>query len=66
MHCYATCVSSPGRPSVVAELGSGPDFPVGIGKAAGPKKREGILLADIVGLAMLVGLDRREAVRHYF
>lgn len=39
-----------------AELEVGLDFLVRIGKATGPEKHEGILLADILGLATLVGL----------
>ncbi|RFU44756.1 dioxygenase [Paraburkholderia sp. DHOC27] len=38
------------------ELEVGLDFLVRIGKATGPEKHEGILLADILGLATLVGL----------
>jgi len=39
-----------------AELEVGLDFLVQIGQASGPKKHEGILLADILGLATLVQL----------
>ena len=39
-----------------AELEAGLDFLVRIGQASGPKKHEGILLADILGLATLVQL----------
>lgn len=39
-----------------AELDLGLDFLVRIGQASGPKKHEGILLADILGLATLVQL----------
>ena len=39
-----------------AELEVGLDFLVRIGQASGPKKHEGILLADILGLATLVQL----------
>jgi len=39
-----------------AELQVGLDFLVRIGQASGPKKHEGILLADILGLATLVQL----------
>ena len=39
-----------------AELQVGLDFLVAIGQATGPKKHEGILLADILGLATLVQL----------
>jgi catechol 1,2-dioxygenase len=39
-----------------AELQVGIDFLVAIGKATGPRKHEGILLADILGLATLVQL----------
>lgn len=39
-----------------AELDQGLDFLVRIGQASGPKKHEGILLADILGLATLVQL----------
>lgn len=38
------------------ELQAGLDFLVAIGKATGPRKHEGILLADILGLATLVQL----------
>ena len=38
------------------ELQAGLDFLVAIGQASGPKKHEGILLADILGLATLVQL----------
>lgn len=38
------------------ELQVGLDFLVAIGKATGPRKHEGILLADILGLATLVQL----------
>lgn len=38
------------------ELHAGLDFLVAIGQASGPKKHEGILLADILGLATLVQL----------
>lgn len=45
------------------ELQVGLDFLVAIGKATGPKKHEGILLADILGLATLVQLrNARDAV----
>jgi len=47
-----------------AELETGLDFLVAIGQASGPKKHEGILLADILGLATLVQLrGARHAVR---
>lgn len=39
-----------------AELQVGLDFLVAVGKATGPEKHEGILLADILGLATLVQL----------
>ena len=39
------------------ELEVATDFVVRIGKATGPEKNEGILLADILGLATLVGLN---------
>lgn len=39
-----------------AELDTGLDFLVAIGQASGPRKHEGILLADILGLATLVQL----------
>jgi catechol 1,2-dioxygenase len=39
-----------------AELEVGLDFLVKLGQASGPKKHEGILLADILGLATLVQL----------
>ena len=39
-----------------AELQAGLDFLVAVGQASGPKKHEGILLADILGLATLVQL----------
>lgn len=42
-----------------AELEYGLDFLVRIGQASGPKKHEGILMADLIGLATLVCL--REA-----
>ena len=46
-----------------AELERGLDFLVRIGKATGPEKHEGILLADILGLATLVGLiDAKKAL----
>ena len=46
-----------------AELEFGLDFLVRIGQASGPKKHEGILLADILGLATLVQLnDARNAL----
>lgn len=46
-----------------AELEQGIDFLVQIGKATGPEKHEGILLADILGLATLVGLiDAKKAL----
>ena len=46
-----------------AELEYGLDFLVRIGQASGPKKHEGILLADILGLATLVQLrDARHAL----
>lgn len=46
-----------------AELEVGLDFLVRIGKATGPEKHEGILLADILGLATLVGLiDAKKAL----
>lgn len=45
------------------ELEIGLDFLVRIGKATGPEKHEGILLADILGLATLVGLiDAKKAL----
>jgi catechol 1,2-dioxygenase len=45
------------------ELEVGLDFLVRIGKATGPEKHEGILLADILGLATLVGLiDAKKAL----
>ena len=37
-----------------AELQVGLDFMVAVGKATGPAKHEGILLADILGLATLM------------
>jgi catechol 1,2-dioxygenase len=46
-----------------AELELGLDFLVRIGQATGPEKHEGILLADILGLATLVGLiDAKKAL----
>ena len=46
-----------------AELEVALDFLVAIGQASGPKKHEGILLADILGLATLVQLnDARNAL----
>jgi catechol 1,2-dioxygenase len=46
-----------------AELERGLDFLVRIGQATGPAKHEGILLADILGLATLVGLiDAKKAL----
>ena len=46
-----------------AELEVGLDFLVQIGQASSPKKHEGILLADILGLATLVQLnDARNAL----
>lgn len=45
------------------ELEVGLDFLVAIGQASGPKKHEGILLADILGLATLVQFnDARHAL----
>src|SRR5690349_19010708 len=45
------------------ELQVGLDFLVEVGKATGPRKHEGILLADILGLATLVQLrSARHAV----
>ena len=45
------------------ELQTGLDFLVAIGQATGPRKHEGILLADILGLATLVQLSNaRDAV----
>ncbi|MGA0611761.1 dioxygenase [Caldimonas sp. KR1-144] len=45
------------------ELEQGLDFLVRIGQATGPKKHEGILLADILGLATLVCLmDARDSL----
>ena len=44
------------------ELHKGMDFLVGIGKATGPEKHEGILLADILGVATLVLLMDAKAV----
>lgn len=44
------------------ELHAGLDFMVRIGQATGPKKHEGILLADILGLATLVLLMDAKAV----
>src|SRR5258706_8234768 len=45
------------------ELMAGLDFLVRVGKATGPEKHEGILLADILGLATLVCLqDARSAI----
>jgi catechol 1,2-dioxygenase len=46
------------------ELQAGLDFLVAVGQATGPRKHEGILLADILGLATLVQLrDARHAVK---
>jgi catechol 1,2-dioxygenase len=46
-----------------SELELALDFLVRIGKATGPEKHEGILLADILGLATLVGLiDAKQAL----
>ncbi|HZH06004.1 MAG TPA: dioxygenase [Lautropia sp.] len=46
------------------ELQAGLDFLVRIGQASGPKKHEGILLADILGLATLVQLrSARQAMQ---
>jgi catechol 1,2-dioxygenase len=48
----------------LAELEVATDFLVRIGKATGPEKNEGILLADILGLATLVGLnDAKNALK---
>lgn len=44
------------------ELHKGLDFMVRVGQATGPKKHEGILLADILGLATLVLLMDAKAV----
>ncbi|MGN6317328.1 dioxygenase family protein [Trinickia sp.] len=45
------------------ELEQGIDFLVQVGKATGPEKHEGILLADILGIATLVGLiDAKKAL----
>jgi catechol 1,2-dioxygenase len=45
------------------ELQAGLDFLVAIGKATGPRKHEGILLADILGVSTLVQLrDARHAL----
>ncbi|WP_200843839.1 dioxygenase [Pantoea sp. 18069] len=44
------------------ELHKGLDFMVAVGQATGPKKHEGILLADILGLATLVLLMDAKAV----
>lgn len=48
-----------------AELDTGLDFLVRIGQSSGPHKHEGILLADILGLATLVQLrGARHALAH--
>ncbi|MBU6256810.1 MAG: protocatechuate 3,4-dioxygenase [Burkholderiales bacterium] len=52
-HLHAFAVEADLTP---AELDIGLDFLVAIGKASGPKKHEGILLADILGVATLVQL----------
>lgn len=44
------------------ELHKGLDFMVRVGQATGPKKHEGILLADILGLATLVLLMDAKAI----
>src|SRR4051812_19161465 len=44
------------------ELHRGMDFLVAIGRATGPEKHEGILLADILGVATLVLLMDAKAV----
>lgn len=59
-HLHAFAVEADLTP---AELEVGLDFLVAIGQASGPKKHEGILLADILGLATLVQLhDARHAL----
>jgi catechol 1,2-dioxygenase len=60
VHAFALEVDlSPG------ELEQGLEFLVRIGQASGPKKHEGILLADILGLATLVQLrGARQALAH--
>jgi catechol 1,2-dioxygenase len=58
IHAYATEVDLTG-----AELEVALDFLVRIGKATGPEKHEGILLADLLGLSTLVSLhDAKDAV----
>jgi catechol 1,2-dioxygenase len=59
-HLHAFALDVDLKPS---ELQKGLDFLVAIGQASGPRKHEGILLADILGLATLVQLrDARDAV----
>jgi len=59
-HLHAFAIETDLSPS---ELEAGLDFLVRIGQASGPKKHEGILLADILGLATLVQLrGAREAL----
>ena len=59
-HLHAFALEADLAPS---ELEVGLDFLVAIGQASGPKKHEGILLADILGLATLVQLnDARHAL----
>lgn len=59
-HLHAFAIEADLTPS---ELELGLDFLVQIGQASGPKKHEGILLADILGLATLVQLnDARHAL----
>ena len=59
-HLHAFALEADLAPS---ELEVGLDFLVAIGQASGPKKHEGILLADILGLATLVQLnDARNAL----
>lgn len=58
LHAFATEVDLSYQ-----ELEVGLDFLVRIGQATGPEKHEGILLADILGMATLVGLiDAKKAL----
>ncbi|WP_137919594.1 dioxygenase [Hydrogenophaga sp. 2FB] len=57
MHAFATDVKL-----TYEELHTGLDFLVRVGQATGPKKHEGILLADILGMATLVLLMDAKAV----
>lgn len=57
LHTFATEVKL-----TYEELHEGLDFMVRVGQATGPKKHEGILLADILGMATLVLLMDAKAV----